>query len=277
MSVKLIAIASAASFACAFAAASWVYRSDQAPVAASDDVVVAFDQGLPVEQRIAALERAVNDERQVRQLLQEELFYLTEELEELTSSASPADAEQEIVAESATVDRDQERRANFRRRNSPEARVERLIEAGFLPGQAELIVQREAALQMESLQARYEAERSGDPQEWYRSRNDQQNALREELGDADYERYLTANNRSTSIAVSNVIESSPAHAAGLLPGDEIVRYGGERVFSMTDLTQQTMQGMAGENVAVDIMRDGIQMQVVMPRGPFGITGGRRGR
>jgi hypothetical protein len=277
MSVKLIAIASVASFACAFAAASWVYRSDQAPVAASDDVIVSFDQGLPVEQRIAVLERAVSEERQARQLLQEELFYLTEELEELTSAASPENAEPELVAESVTVDRDQERRADFRRRNSPEGRVARLIEAGFLPGQAELIVQREAALQMESLQARYEAERSGDPQEWYRSRNDQQNALRAELGDADYERYLSANNRSTSIAVSNVIESSPAHAAGLLPGDEIVRYGGERVFSMTDLTQQSMQGMAGENVAVDIMRDGIQMQVVMPRGPFGITGGRRGR
>ena len=53
-----------------------------------------------------------------------------------------------------------------------------------MPSEAERIVQREAELQMESLQARYEAERSGDPQEWFRSRYQRDSALREELGDA---------------------------------------------------------------------------------------------
>ncbi len=278
MQMKLIAITSIASFVSAFAAASWVYHAEpRADVASPDEVAISFDQGLPVGQRIAALEQAVSDERQARQLLQEEVFFLTEELEELTADDVMSEPEEEVVAAEPAIDRGQARREEFRRRNSPEARIGRLIEAGFLPSQAAQIVQREAELQMESLQARYEAERSGDPQEWYRSRNDLNNSLRQELGDADYERYLTANNRSTSVSVSNVIESSPAHAAGLLPGDEIVRYGGERVFSMTDLTQRSMQGVPGENVAVDIMRDGIQMQVVMPRGPFGISGGRRRR
>ena len=46
---------------------------------------------------------------------------------------------------------------------------------------------------------------------------------------------------------------------------------------MTDLTRQTMDGAAGENIVVDIMRDGNPMQIVMPRGPVGITGGRRRR
>ena len=62
--------------------------------------------------------------------------------------------------------------------------------------------------------------------------------------------------------------------AGLQPGDQILRYDGQRLFSMSDLTQQTMQGEAGVNVAVDIMRDGIPMQVVLPRGPVGISGRR---
>jgi len=44
---------------------------------------------------------------------------------------------------------------------------------------------------------------------------------------------------------------------------------------MTDLTRQTMAGTAGHNIVVDIMRDGNPMQIVMPRGPVGITGGRR--
>lgn len=274
--MKLVVITGLASFAAAFAAASWVYNSGKPQNSQGTGEQISFNQAAPVEQRIAALEQAVSDERQARQLLQEEVLYLTEELDRLspTETSIPATAN-EANADEPVVDQAQARRAEFRRRNSPEVRVQRLIDAGFMPSEAQRIVQREAELQMESLQARYEAERSGDPQEWFRTRNQRDNALREELGDGDYERYLEANNRSTSVGISNVIENSPAHAAGLLPGDEIIRYGGERVFSMTDLNQRTMDGLPGESVAVDIMRDGVQMQIVMPRGPFGISGGRR--
>ncbi len=45
---------------------------------------------------------------------------------------------------------------------------------------------------------------------------------------------------------------------------------------MDDITEATVTGEPGQTVVVDIMRDGLTMQVVMPRGPLGITG-RRGR
>jgi len=264
-----------------FAAASWINSADTGPEAADSatEVTSSFDAGLPVEDRIAALERAVSDERFARQLLQEEVFYLTVELEQMAgaSAVDPADAISEVAVVDEPGDSRSFRREEYRRRNSLEGRMERLIEAGFLPSQASMIVRRESELQMESLRARYEAERNGDPVDYWRSRNSGSDALRQELGDADYERYLTANNRSTSITISSVIDSSPAQSAGLQPGDEIVRYDGERVFSMTDLTRQTMDGIAGQNVVVDIMRGGISMQIVIPRGPVGITGGRRSR
>ena len=212
-------------------------------------------------------------------LLQEEVFYLTVELERMAgaSELDPADAISEVAVVDEPGDSRSSRREEYRRRNSVEGQIERLIEAGFLPSQASMIVRRESELQMESLRARYEAERNGDPVDYWRSRNASSDALRQQLGDADYERYLTANNRSTSITISSVIDSSPAQSAGLQPGDEIVRYDGERVFSMTDLTRQTMDGIAGQNVVVDIMRGGTSMQIVIPRGPVGITGGRRRR
>ena len=188
----------------------------------------------------------------------------------------PIPAGDETVEEESADSR-LSRRERYRRRNSIEGRVERLIEAGFLPSQASMIVSRESELQMESLRARYEAERNGDPTDYWRNRNLTSETIRQELGDADYERYLVANNRSTSITVSSVIESSPAQSAGLQAGDEIIRYDGERVFSMTDLTRQTMDGTAGQNIVVDIMRNGTSMQIVMPRGPVGISGGRRTR
>ena len=153
--------------------------------------------------------------------------------------------------------------------------MERLIEAGFLPAEAEWILEREQQLQMESLQARYEAGRSGDPSDFYRDRFSTSSQMREELGDAGYERYLEANGRPTNVEISSVIGSSPAQSAGLQPGDEIVRYDGERVFSMTDINLASMQGEAGQNVVIDFVRDGVPMQIVMPRGPLGVTGGRR--
>jgi hypothetical protein len=279
--MKAVAIASIASFVVAFAAASWIYTTgetaDESPV--SKLGVSAFDADLPVEDRIAALERAVSDERFARQLLQEEVFYLTSELEQLSleSDFPQADEVRSEQAEDESSDSRESRREAYRRRNSLEGRMELLIEAGFLPSQASMIVQRESELQMESIKARYEAERSGDMSDFWRNRNNTNDVLREELGDADYERYLVANDRSTSITISSVIESSPAQSAGLQAGDQIVRYDGERVFSMTDLTRQTMDGAAGQNVVLDIVRDGTPMQMVLPRGPVGITGGRRGR
>ena len=271
--MKVIAIASIASFAAAFAAASWIYTADTEPEVATSmmEVTSSFDAGLPVEERIAALERAVSDERFARQLLQEEVFYLTAELEQIAGTYDP-EVPEEISAEEAVAesgDSRRSRREERRYRNSLEGRIERLIEAGFLPSQASMIARRESELQMQSLQTRYEAERSGDPVEYWRNRNASNETLRQELGDADFERYLIANNRSTSITVSSVIESSPAQSAGLQPGDEIVRYDGERVFSMSDLTRQTMDGAAGQNVIVDIMRNGQPMQIRHAQGTRG--------
>ena len=234
-----------------------------------------FDTSAPVEERIAALEKAVSDERLARQLLQEEVFYLTSELERLSDPGFSAPPRQDEAMETATAASESDRRSESRSRNSAEGRKERLVEAGFLPAQADWIIRREQELQMEALQARFDAEKSGEPVDWMANRTMASDSLRAELGDTDYERYLDASGRSTNISVSSVIESSPAQSAGLQPGDEIVRYDGERVFSMTDLTRQTMVGEPGETVVVDIMRNGNLMQVVLPRGPVGITGGRR--
>jgi len=74
-----------------FAAASWIYTADTEPelVTGMMEVTSSFDTGLPVEERIAALERAVSDERFARQLLQEEVFYLTAELEQIAGTYDP--------------------------------------------------------------------------------------------------------------------------------------------------------------------------------------------
>lgn len=234
----------------------------------------SFADTAPVNTRLAALEQAVRIERQARHLLQDEVFFLTEELERLTAE----EAVPEFATETANAAQVTSiTRGNVRGRNASENRAARLVAGGFTEGEADWIVRRESELQMESLQARYDADRNGTPQDYFQNRLATAMALREELGDADYERYLESNGRSTRVAISTVLESSPAQMAGLQIGDEIINYDGRRVFSMADLNRETLQGIVGQNVVVDFMRDGIQMQVVIARGPVGIMGGRRYR
>ena len=166
------------------------------------------------------------------------------------------------------------RERRFRLR-SPEGRLEALTEAGFTLDRAQQIEQRLEELRVDAMQARYDAARRGElsgnaPVEAVFNINE---ILREELGDADYERYLTAMGQSTHVEVRSVLASSAAQQAGLEPGDEIVAYGGQRVFDVRELNQALLEGEPGEPVLVDVVRDGQPLQLVMPRGPLGITGG----
>lgn len=257
------------------AAALWMQGEPELP-----DPLAAqagFDESLPLDDRVAELERAVRDERQARQLLQEEVLFLTEELEELRD-AGFADGNTPAVnnvSEAAAV-RSSSRRSS-RRPVTAEQRAERLIAAGMLPEQANWVVARESSFQLEMLNARHEAERNGDFQVYRQAQAAASQLFRDELGPEVYEQYLEGTGRSTAIAVNNVMDASPAQAAGLRPGDEIRRYAGQRVYNMSDLNRLTVQGTAGETVYVEIVRNGLPMQIALPRGPVGISGGRRGR
>jgi len=246
--------------------ATYMFSARQSkPVAASSvDPSAYFDQSAAIDDRIRALEAAVAEERNARQFLEDELQILYAEIEKLSDERS------------AQEERDEQQVAD--RREVQERIDERLIASGFAPDRAEWILQRESELEMEAMQARFDARRSGEPTDPFDPSLNSNSALRAEIGDAEYEQYLQANNRPTAVSIGNILESSPAQRVGLQSGDQIVSYDGTRVFDTSDLNQQTMLGEPGESVVVDITRDGIPMQVVLPRGPIGVSTGRdRGR
>jgi hypothetical protein len=273
-----VAIAIAVSLLAGFAvAALMISPPDDSPVAAPE--VTEFDSSADINDRLVALEDAMSAERKARQLLEEELFILYEELESIEGARAANNAPQ-VVAEidEAMADaRAREIRARSRGdlASDTDRRRAALIEAGFSAVRADWIIQRESALRMEAMQSRYEAMRSGESSNMVYDFFNPDFTLREEIGDAQYETYLQANGRSTAVGVGTVFDSSPAQTAGLLPGDEITHYDGARVFNTFDLTRQTMEGDAGENVVVNITREGMPMQVVIPRGPLGINTSRR--
>lgn len=229
------------------------------------------------EARLAALEDAFAAEVDQRVALEARVAELSAELEALDESRmrGPRTGENPssglgpaVLEERARVARDARATPEERARRA----LDRLIAAGFAPDRAEWITRRMDELRMQTMQAQYEARRDGRPA----PAGLEETTLRTELGDQDYERYLTAMGRSTTVNIMGVLASSPAERAGLLPGDEIVSYGGKRVFDVGELNELTLAGASGESVVVDVRRNGQNLQLVLPRGPIGIWGGFRG-
>jgi membrane-associated protease RseP (regulator of RpoE activity) len=237
------------------------------PAVASDPAATA---------RLAALEYALQAEVDQRVVLEERVA----ELEALGQRPARTGGPPNFSAggpDPATI---AEARQRFQRDASARGEeaerrfAEQLVAAGFAPDRADWIIRRTEELRMEALQAQYDAQRGGQPVE----ASGGLQTLRTELGDADYERYLQAYGRPTAIPVRDVLASSPAERSGLKAGDEIVAYGGKRVFDVPELNALTLEGTPGESVVVEVRREGQNVQLVVPRGPLGITGGGfRGR
>ncbi len=275
--MKKIAIVAAVSLVGGFAVARWLplTESREAAPAAMPDAAPAMATGREptLEARIAGLERAVGEERAARQVLQEELFYLTGEIERLQASA-PSGPEAAPVDRAAAVADARRQLANRDRR---ESRIAALVASGLAEDRAEWIVQRESRFRMAMLEARHEVQRKeGAVQNYQELWQREQEAFRRDLGQEDYERYLEATGRPTSIVVTSVLDTSPAQRVGLRPGDRILTYDNTRIYNMAELNRATLDGTAGETVVVQIERDGMPMQVALPRGPVGITGGGYG-
>ena len=276
--MKKVSIAVGISLVAGFAAAAIALRTTDSGSITQQSVVPAshFDETAATDERIRALEAAVSEERQARQLLEDELFVLFAEIERLEAGGGNREDSRD-VREGAGVEATQiSERMRGDRSNGGQR--DDLIAAGLAPDRADWILQRESELRYESMEARFEARNSGASQDFFDATLNPESMLRAEIGDTEYEMYLEANNRPTAVSISGVMASSPGERAGLQTGDQIVNYDGQRVFSTWELVQQTMGGGGEGTVVVDLLRDGAPMQIVLPKGPIGVEVGRsRGR
>ena len=271
-------IAIVISLAAGFAAGAWT-GMDAFPPNAEGEAAHAgggFDASAPLEDRIAALERAVAGERDARLVLEEQLHGLYAELERFDSPEMDellrTLSENSEAREQARVQRAARQDRGARMQNREEMRIGQLVAGGFTEGRARQILELEDEIRMAALRAEYEARQDGESFNAWEWASDYQAGLRDRLGDADYEKYLTSQGGQASVTVREVIGESPANRAGLQPGDRILSYDGKRIFTMNELRSMAFSGEPGEDVIVDVERNGQRMQLVLPRGPMGITG-----
>jgi hypothetical protein len=246
-------------------------RSGPAPEKAAETFAPRTDAS--ESERIADLEQALAAQVDRGNLLQSRLAELEARFG-ARGSRGNADGEDPRGDRAAAMrGRGMDANGNFdptaMRQRMREDQLERLVKAGFTRERAEWIDRRSQELQLQAQQAQYDAQRNGQP---FRG-IDADAALRKEMGDAEYEKYLTGTGRPTNVQVMDVLASSAAEKSGLRPGDQIVSYAGTRVFEMNDLNTLTREGNPGETVAVEVQRDGQTVQVQVPRGVLGVQGG----
>jgi len=229
-----------------------------------------------LDERLQDLEQALADEREARIALEDTLAMLFEELDRLEGTDERAAARLQAAAENERQARVVERRGQRNEadwvRSYQERRVATLIEGGFSDQEARRALQLESEASFKAMQRAWEAQRNGEANDVMDAMSDPQSILRAEMGDDTYARYLAAQGQPTAIRITQVLGGSPGNNAGLQAGDELVSYNGERVFNVMELRNGTMQGQPGEDVVIEIERDGVRMQLTLPRGPIGITG-----
>ncbi|MDJ0910932.1 MAG: PDZ domain-containing protein [Woeseiaceae bacterium] len=238
------------------------------------ETVAYIDSTAPIEERLAALERIISEERNARLVLEDQLNMIYEELDQYDEEiprGGPAGEESAEVAVAqagmAAIMGDSSQEFGSRE----EYLLNQLVEGGFSQDRADWIVERSAEFQWEAMQGRYEARQNGERFDW--AELDPTTRLRAEIGDAEYERYLEATGQPSIVSVQSVMATSPAERVGLQPGDEIRSYGGQRIFNVRDLQIATNSAAPGTNVVVEVMRNGSPVTVSMPAGPLGIQAG----
>lgn len=149
---------------------------------------------------------------------------------------------------------------------------ERLKVAGFSDERIAYLRRRVEELQLQRSREVYERQQKGLPPDPLAGRYllDGDLDLREEIGEEEYVRYREATGRPITVPVKGIIPDSSAQMAGLKEGDEIVAYAGKRVFNDFDLDKAASTNQSLSYVVVDVLRDGMQMQIFVPPGPLGL-------
>jgi hypothetical protein len=220
-----------------------------------------------------ALRAALEAERARTAELEAQVAWLQERIEELAAAALPAvsspdpavpdagSAEAEPPADAPPAAASQ----------TPWFRGERLAELGAPADEVERLEATAGRALMESIELSHRATREG----WFRSQRywtevaRQDEALRGEIGDADFDLILWATGRPNRVVIADLLPDAPGRRAGLQPGDVVVRYGETAIYRGDDLRVAAAAGNPRDWVEVEVLRNGERVRVDLPRGPIG--------
>lgn len=193
----------------------------------------------------------------------------------LTDIVSRLDRLESKVSEQDILENKEQHSSVNANKNEKWFNREVMLSTGLTESEIMNLRQQYESLEMEKLYLRDRAIRDG----WISSErytdelgkiDDQYKTLRNNLDNSVYDTFLYATGRSNRVIVQDVMQNSPASIAGITAGDYILSYNNVAVYSAFDLRQAISSGQAGEEVKIDVERNGTTVSVYMPRGPMGI-------
>jgi membrane-associated protease RseP (regulator of RpoE activity) len=214
----------------------------------------------------AILEQEVEERQRLEQEL-EDLQAIVSRLETALQTASTG------LSEASARPRQNPRRNSGSRRG--EGLQKRLVEQGLDEERAAYIARRRDELALERMYLQDQAAREGwantprFSEAWLGAQD--RIALENELNAQEFDLYLRSTGQANRVTINNVLQTSPAEQAGFQPGDRLVSYDGQQIYSGAQLRAATRSGNAGDVVIVTVERGGQQMQLSIPRGPLGVN------
>lgn len=256
---------------------------------------------------LSALRDKLNREIAIRQNLDHELVVLKKQVETLTQTVKHAQrghpiSAQQTYAADKNVDGARAKFANegagsradlySQRTATPSAGAsdetedagggntsafdgKKLIQAGLTTADASYLRQRWQDVEMSKLSVNDQAAREG----WFNTRRHHEildeldQTIRAELGEKSYDSYLYASHKPNRVVIRDVFDQSLTADGLLLPGDTILRYDGQRIFSSSDLRSGMINGPQSDDVLMEIQRGETRFFVQVPRQPLGILTG----
>ena len=151
-----------------------------------------------------------------------------------------------------------------------------LIKAGVTETIAEDTINRMSQHEFLLLELHNQAKREGrlNSSRYFKERRELMGtapSLRKAIGNDAYDRYLYETSQNNRVIVKTIMKGSPAEQLGVLNGDIILSYSNEKVLTWRDLRELTAEGIVGEYVNLNIIRDEQLQNILIPRGPLGVT------
>jgi hypothetical protein len=219
---------------------------------------------LPPRDEVAQLREQLAAEQEHSRQLAEQVAALRERVEALASPGPGATGAAEAAPAASEADADDAPAKWFD--------AEALRRAGMHPDEVDRLRDVFDASEMDLIELQNRAMREG----WYNTPRylaalrDLRLALRADVGDDTYDELLFATGRSNRVRAQDVLQGSPAAAAGIEPGDVLLSYGDRRIFKSAELVHATTQTQGGGTLVIDVLRDGKTLRVYVGPGPLGM-------
>jgi hypothetical protein len=231
----------------------------------------------PSQRDLDALRRTLEEERLARLALTERVERMQTQLEGMQPTRQASQFEEDVDRASEASEQSLGAAPNEEGTN-PQALAkfyfdpDKLKGVGIHAAEADRLSESYDEMVMERLQLRHLSKRGEiDEEELSAEETKIRDHYRTELGDEAYDFMLYAGSEPNRVGVADVMHASPAHGAGLQPGDIILSYADERLFAPSDLVRATTEVEPGGTVPVVVLRGGEEHQFSVPTGPLGVV------